>query len=178
MKSWPISTMHFNLCWNCTRPSERWGFCTPVIPWIWFFSLVKNRRKLFQTAASAVVTKKRGKRWNLIFTLVRVQAKQRALASSFLGSHISWTMSLLTNEEKERIKGLRCHAEVTKKVKGKGQKQQASRVFLMKNFLTVTRFSLRASVALPAPPNPFHLWKGSHEETKWPSFFFVHFRLC
>ena len=107
MKSWPISTMHFNLCWNCTRPSERWGFCTPVIPWIWFFSLVKNRRKLFQTAASAVVTKKRGKRWNLIFTLVRVQAKQRALASSFLGSHISWTMSLLTNEEKERIKGLR-----------------------------------------------------------------------
>ena len=164
MKSWPISTMHFNLCWNCTRPSERWGFCTPVIPWIWFFSLVKNRRKLFQTAASAVVTKKRGKRWNLIFTLVRVQAKQRALASSFLGSHISWTMSLLTNEEKERIKGLRCHAEVTKKVK-EGKRPEAAGV---------------AALALPAPPYPFisEKWKGSHEETKWPSFFFVHFRLC
>ena len=51
MKSWPISTMHFNLCWNCTRSTERWGFCTPVMPWIsshpWFFS----PRKLFETAA-------------------------------------------------------------------------------------------------------------------------------
>ena len=34
-------------------------------------------------------------------------------------------MSLLTNEEKERIKGLRCHAEVTKKVK-EGKRPEAA----------------------------------------------------
>ena len=44
-------------------------------------------------------------------------------------------MSLLTNEEK----GLRCHAEVTKKVK-EGKRPEAAGV---------------AALALPAPPNPF-----------------------
>ena len=36
-------------------------------------------------------------------------------------------MSLLTNEEKERIKGLRCHAEVTKKVK-EGKRPEAASI--------------------------------------------------
>ena len=73
---------------------------------------------------------------------MRVEAKPRLLRPFPWFSHLSWTMSLLTNEEKERIKGLRCHAEVTKKVKEGKRPVSSSRASLMKNFLTVTRFSL------------------------------------
>ena len=43
-------------------------------------------------------------------------------------------MSLLTNEEKERIKGLRCHAEVTKKVK-EGKRPEAALVASIQSLL-------------------------------------------
>lgn len=84
-----------------------------------YFSAGRKTRKIecVESAERFARAKNRAVR-NLIFTLVRAEAKPRLLLRPFSWfSHLSWTMSLLTNEEKERIKGLRCHAEVTKKVK-------------------------------------------------------------
>ena len=110
--------MHFNLWWNCTC---KWkmeilhpmNFFSPFI-----FQPVEKQEKLCALNLQRDSRAQKSRASETSFSHWCASRRSHDYYVLFLGfSHLSWTMSLLTNEEKERIKGLRCHAEVTKKVK-------------------------------------------------------------